>query len=939
MSERLILIDGSGFIFRAYHSLPPLTRPDGTPVGAVYGFTNMMFKLFDSLDATHVAVVFDAGRVTFRNEFYSEYKANRPEPPEDLIPQFPLTREAVKAFNVASVELLGCEADDVIATYAKQASVRGMETVIISSDKDLMQLIGPGVRMYDAMKNKDIGPEQVIEKFGVGPEKVIEVQALIGDSVDNVPGVPGIGPKTAAELINKFGSLESLLAHTDEIPQPKRREVITQHADNARLSYRLVQLKYDCTDIPSIDELAVKPVEPEKLAAFAKEQNFTSMLARVATKYRIDPGALPTSSSATPKPITEAGETPAPKREMAPIARNYTLVTDESALAAWVQKAKDAGYVAFDLETDSLAARTATIAGFSLSVEPGEACYIPVNHREEKATGSSDLFGETSGGTEWVRCGGQLTLEKALSHLKPLLEDAGILKIGHNIKFDMLALMQHGVNVSPIEDTMLLSYLLGAGRNPHNMDDLAAENLGIQLVAFKDVTGTGKAQITFDCVGLEKAKEYAAEDADITRRFETIFKPQVIDSGMLTLYERIERPLPSVISRMEYHGVKVDEAKLRSLSAEFEKELAILEQQIHQIAGHPFTIGSPKQLGEVLFDEMGLPGGKKSGKSGQYGTGAEVLEDLAEQGHEFPQKVLDWRQLAKLKSTYTDALIHEINPKTGRVHTSFALAVTSTGRLSSSEPNIQNIPTRTEQGRKIREAFVAEEGYQLLSADYSQIELRLLAHVAEIAPLKEAFRTGADIHTITASQMFGVAPEKVDGNLRRQAKTINFGIIYGISAHGLASRLGIGRGEAATYIDTYFKQYPGIKDYMERMKQFAREHGYVETLWGRRCHVPGILDKNPARRQFSERAAINAPLQGSAADIIKRAMISVDKFLREGNYKSRMLLQVHDELVFEIANGEEAIVEQIKRRMENAADLSVHFKVETGLGKHWGEIH
>ncbi len=959
MSEKLILIDGSGFIFRAYHSLPPLTRSDGTPTGAVYGFTNMLMKLLDTLDASHIAVIFDAGRLTFRNEMYDQYKANRPELPEDLAPQFPLTREAVRAFNLPSIELAGCEADDIIATYTKQAKKAGMEVVIISSDKDLMQLIEDGVTMFDAMKNKAIGAAEVLEKFGVTPDKVIEVQALIGDSVDNVPGIPGIGPKTAAELINEFGSLEALLQRANEIKQPKRRESVIQHADAARLSKRLVELKCDCTDIPPLDELKVVALDSVKLATYLKENNFTSLLNRVVTKYKVDAASLPASSfhspleaesnrmsdvvggATVPSPPTGSLRSPTPPQggSISPVEITYTSVRDETALREWVTNATAAGHVAFDLETDSLRARSAIIAGFSLCVEAGKACYIPVNHREERAGGATDLFGETAGGKEWARCGNQLTLEQVLTHLKPLLENPAVLKIGHNIKFDMLALKQHGVNVTPIEDTMLLSYCLSAGKNTQNMDDLAASILGHTTTSYKTVTGSGKAQVTFDCVHMDTATHYAAEDADITLRLWQVLKPQLIAERMLTLYETIERPLVPVIVQMEYEGVKVDEARLRSLSKEFEIDIAALEKEIFTIVGHPFTIGSPKQLGEVLFDEMKLEGGKKSGKSGQYGTDAGILEALAEEGHPIANKVLEWRQLSKLKSTYTDALVNEINKNTKRVHTSYALAVASTGRLSSSDPNLQNIPTRTTQGKKIREAFIAAEGFKLLSADYSQIELRLLAHVADIPTLKEAFRTGADIHTITASQMFGVPPEQVTGDLRRQAKTINFGIIYGISAHGLAARLGIGRAEAGAYINAYFEQYPGIKAYMESMKQFAREHGYVETLWGRRCHVPGILDKNPARRQFSERAAINAPLQGTAADIIKRAMIAVDKLLKQGTYRSRMLLQVHDELVFEIADGEESLVEKIKKAMEQAANLSVPLVVDTGLGLHWGEIH
>jgi len=927
-SNRCILVDGSGFIFRAYHSLPPLTRPDGTPVGAVYGFVNMLLKLRDQMQASHLAVIFDAGRKTFRNDLYPDYKANRPPPPEDLIPQFSLVREATRAMDIPAVELPGCEADDVIATYARQAAGQGMEVVIVSSDKDLMQLVGEHIRLYDAMKNKDIGREQVIEKFGVPPELVGDALALIGDSSDNIPGVPGIGPKTAAELIHSFGSLEAVLERASEIKQNKRRESIEANAQQARLSRRLVALKEDCEEIPPLSEFIHRPLPVDKLVDFLQQQGFKSLVTRMQAKQ---PQA---SSPRTPEsPDSDAPDSSLHRNDVV-----YTLVTTEKDLAEWVAKARAAGQVAFDVETDGLDARSATLAGFSLCVEPGAACYVPLNHTTLQAT-QSDLFGGGEGGKP-VRLPDQLEEAKALALLKPLLEDASILKIGQNIKFDALVMKARMIDITPIDDTMLISYVLAAGKHGHGMDELSESYLGIKPISYKEITGSGKSQVTFDRVAPEKARDYAAEDADITLRLHRALKPLLVSERLTRVYERLERPLVPVITRMEYNGIKADRTRLESLSAEFSKEIERLEEIIYRLAGHAFTIGSPKQLGEVLFDEMGLAGGKKSAKSGAYATGAEILEELAASGHELPQKVLEWRQLSKLRSTYTEALVKQINPVTGRVHTSFSLAVASTGRLASSDPNLQNIPIRSEQGRKIREAFVAEEGYQLLSVDYSQIELRLLAHVADIAPLKEAFKHGRDIHAITASQMFGVPVEEIDSDLRRKAKTINFGIIYGISAHGLSTRLGIGRKEASEYIERYFAQYPGIRKYMERMKEQAREKGYVETLRGRRCYVPGINDKNPNMRAFSERAAINAPLQGSAADIIKRAMIAVDKLLTEGGYKSRMLLQVHDELVFEIAAGEKgALVEKIRHLMEQADSLSVPLEVQAGMGRHWGEIH
>ncbi len=935
-SPRLVLIDASGFIFRAYHKLPPLTRRDGTPVGAVYGYVNILTKLLDEAHATHIAAIFDAERRNFRHEIYADYKANRPPPPEDLIPQFGLVRLATEAMNLSVIEQPGFEADDVIATYAAQAKAAGMEVIIVSSDKDLMQLIQPGVTMFDAMKNKPLGPEEVVEKFGVGPEQVIDVQALIGDAVDHVPGIPGIGPKTAAELIRQYGTLENLLARAGEISQPKRRESLQLYAEQARISKQLVTLCTDCRDLPPLEALTRRALEPEKFLGFLQEQDFTSIIGRFQKKFGITPPppeSLPLDAySARPAP---ALATPA---ESAPVISEtrYELVQDTATLEQWVQRAIAAGAVAFDTETDALDATRASLVGFSLCIEPGHACYVPLQHTTDGQSGSqNDLF--APGVT--LRSG-QIPLADAVRVLAPLLTHPGVLKIGHNIKYDMLIMAQHGIEMAPVEDTMLISYCLSAGLHHQGMNELSELHLGITPISYDSVTGTGKKRVTFDRVELDAACQYAAEDADITLRLHRLLKPRLIAERLLSVYEEMERPLVPVIARMENYGIKADVGVLKTLSSEFSRDIAMLETDIYTLAGREFTIGSPKQLGEVLFDELKLGSGKLSKKSGAYATGAQILEELAEQGHALPSKVLEWRQLTKLRSTYTDALVGQIHPRTGRVHTNFSLAVTSTGRLSSSDPNLQNIPIRTRQGKRIRDAFVADAGYKLLSADYSQIELRLLAHIADIAPLKEAFRQRRDIHAATASQMFGVPLDQVSSDLRRQAKTINFGIIYGISAHGLAVRLGISREEAARYIALYFQQYPGIREYMETAKAEAREKGYVTTLWGRRCYVRGIHDKNPSIRQFSERAAINAPLQGSAADIIKRAMIAIDRLLREEGWKSRMLLQVHDELVFEIASGEEeSLPPRIKQAMEQAVHLSIPLEADMGIGSHWGEIH
>jgi DNA polymerase I len=934
-AKTLYLIDGSGFIFRAYHALPPLTSPEGTPVGAVLGFVNMILKLTDDHKGDYVAVIFDAARKTFRNRIYADYKAHRPPPPDDLIPQFAIVREATEAFCLPAIELADYEADDIIATYTKQARAQGMNVVIVSSDKDLMQLIGDGVAMFDAMKQKVIGPAEVTEKFGVPPDKVRDVLALIGDSSDNVPGVPGVGPKTAAELILRFGGIESVLTRCSEITQNKRRETLTANCEQARISYELIGLKDDVAVPVPLEELKACERQPEKLIGFCQKYGLKSVMMRLQQKHNVPAATImATVPAGLPAPRTPA--LPAPGA----VEKHYTLILDEATLARWIEQARIRGIVAFDTETTSLNPEEAELVGFSLASSAGVACYVPLQHKGEGSNApvapQSDLFAAAPRAIALVP--GQIPLARALELIKPLLEDDSVLKIGHHIKYDMRIMQRYGVGITPIEDTMLLGYVLHAGEHGAGMDELAERYLNYKTISYDEVTGTGRNRLPFDRVEIEKAGQYAAEDADITLRLYELFKPQLAGAQLATLYETIERPLVPVLTRMETAGIKVDVAQLAGLSKDFAARMADYERQICGHAGCEFNVGSPKQLGEILFEKMQLSGGRKSAKTGAYSTDNDVLEELAAGGSEIAAKVIEWRQLAKLKSTYSDTLAEQIDSN-HRVHTCFAQAIASTGRLSSSDPNLQNIPIRTEEGKKIRCAFIAEPGYHLLSADYSQIELRLLAHMADIETLKTAFRNGDDIHAITASQMFGVPVSAVNADLRRKAKTINFGIIYGISAHGLAARLGIGRSEAGNYIEQYFTQYPGIRDYMESARAFARAHGYVMTLFGRRCHMPGILDKNAARRQFFERAAINAPLQGTAADIIKRAMIDIDAKLGT-SADTRMLLQVHDELVFEVREdrvGE--ITALVKDLMEHAAALSVPLTVETGAGKHWGEAH
>ncbi|MDJ0947249.1 MAG: DNA polymerase I [Kiloniellales bacterium] len=915
--KHLYLVDGSGYIFRAYYAIPTRNTTDGTPTNATFGFTNMLIKLLRDSDADGIAVIFDASSESFRNDIYPDYKANRDEPPEDLVPQFAMVREATRALNLPCVEMLGYEADDLIATYARQAKAAGARVTIVSSDKDLMQLVEDGVDMLDPMKNRDIGPAEVVEKFGVPPDKVVEVQALAGDSVDNIPGVPGIGIKTAAQLIEEYGDLESLLARAEEIKQPKRRQNLIEFAEQARISRELVELKADVATEAPLSDFGLHQPDPEALKAFLEKYEFRSILARLHDILGLE---APVEEAPPPPPAGEA---------------SYSLIRDAEELAAWVARASAQGLVAVDTETTSLDAVAAELVGVSLALAAGEACYVPLGHKA--AEGSGDLLDDGAAPE-------QIPLEEAIALLKPMLEDPAVLKVGQNLKYDMVVLARQGIDLGPIDDTMLLSYVLEGGLHGHGMDELSRLHLEHETIKFKDVAGSGKAQVTFDRVPLDKARDYAAEDADITLRLFELLKPRLVLEHMATVYETLERPLVPVLAAMERAGIKVDRERLHRLSNDFATRIAELETEIHKLAGRPFTIGSPKQLGEILFEEMGLEGGGRKGKSGAYSTGADVLEALAAQGHDLPARVLEWRQASKLKSTYTDALQAQINPETGRVHTSFSQAVASTGRLSSNDPNLQNIPVRTEEGRQIREAFVAEPGHKLLSVDYSQIELRLAAHIADEAALREAFQAGADIHAMTAAQVFEVPVEGMDPMVRRRAKAINFGIIYGISPFGLAANLGIPQAEAKAYIEAYFERYPAIKAYMAETKSRVRETGYVTTLFGRRVHLPGIKDKNPARRSFSERAAINAPIQGSAADIIKRAMIRIPAALAAKGLAARMLLQVHDELLFEVPEAEVAATTEVVRAvMEGAAapalNLSVPLVAEAGVADTWAEAH
>ena len=983
--DHVFLVDGSGYIFRAYHALPPLTRKsDGLQINAVLGFCNMLWKLLNDMKPeerpTHLAVVFDKSEKTFRTDFYPEYKAQRPDIPGDLIPQFPLIREAVRAFDIPCLEQAGFEADDIIATYARLACEAQATATIVSSDKDLMQLVNDCVTMYDTMKDKRIGRAEVIEKFGVGPEKVIEVQALIGDSSDNVPGVPGIGVKTAAQLIIEYGDLETLILRAGEIKQDKRRQTLIDNAEIARISKRLVTLDQHVNLEVPVEDLAVHEPDYKNLVAFLKAMEFSTLTRRVAEKSGIDAneieanGKLSSGTAAAAPPASTGARAAAPygksgdlfapppqpraKAEAAATLDPATLAASHLAAAkaskidrskyetvrmldrlkAWVLRARDVGVVAIDTETTGPDPITAQLCGFSLAIGDNEACYVPVGHRDGDTKGGKDLFA-----AEAQLSPNQIPEKDALKEIQSMLEDPSVLKVGQDLKFDWQIFSRRGIDVFPYDDVMLMSYVLDAGRGGHDMDSLAERWLGHQKIAYEQVAGTGKGQVRFDSVSIEKAAEYAAEDADVTLRLWKALKARMAAEHVASVYETLERPLVSVLGRMEGRGISIDRQVLSRLSGEFGQKQAGLEDEISKLAGQPLNPGSPKQLGDVLFGSMGLPGGTKT-KTGQWATGARALEELAEQGHELPRKILDWRQVSKLRSTYTDALPGYVNAETHRVHTCYALAATTTGRLSSSEPNLQNIPVRTEEGRKIRRAFIAAPGTKLVSADYSQIELRLLAEVAEVPALQKAFRDGLDIHAMTASEMFGVPVKDMPGEVRRRAKAINFGIIYGISAFGLANQLAIPREEAGAYIKKYFERFPGIRDYMEETKAFAKKNGYVLTLFGRKCHYPDITAANPSLRAFNERAAINARLQGSAADIIRRAMVRIEPALTRAKLNAKMLLQVHDELIFEVPEGEvEKTLPIVKRVMEDAPmpalSLSVPLQVDARAAHNWDEAH
>jgi DNA polymerase-1 len=998
--DHVFLVDGSGYIFRAYHALPPINRKsDGLQLNAVFGFCNMLWKLLRDMKPedkpTHLAVVFDLSEKTFRTDMYPDYKAHRPDPPDDLRPQFPLIRDAVHAFDLPCLEQKGFEADDLIATYARQAFEAGATATIVSSDKDLMQLVNDRIVLFDTMKDRRIGRAEVIEKFGVPPEKVIEVQALIGDSTDNVPGVPGIGVKTAAQLIGEYGDLETLLKRAPEIKQDKRRQALIENADKARLSKKLVTLD-DLVklDVP-IGDLAVHEPDYKRLIAFLKAMEFSSLTRRVAEFASIDAGAIESDAKLVGKSARESAEesSPPPLRgrpageasreggsdtssaENSPpsltlplkgggnaqsktngaltpqalvkarleIAHNqkfdrskYETVRSLDRLKAWVERSRDLGIVAIDTETSSLDPMQAELCGFSLAVAPNEACYVPLSHRRGGEGGKDSLFpGEITPD--------QLSEAAALEIMKPLVEDLGVLKIGQNLKFDWQIFAVRGIEIAPYDDTMLMSYVVDAGRSDHGLDPLARRYFDHETIDFNEVTKVGKNKLTFDNVDIAKATEYAAEDADATLRLWLVLKPRLAAEHVLSVYETLERPLLRVLADMERRGISIDRQMLSRLSGEFAQECGGLQAEINKLAGETVNVGSPKQIGDILFGKLGLEGGTKT-KTGQWATGARLLEELAEQGHKLPQKILDWRQVSKLKSTYTDALPGFVNPTTHRVHTSYALASTTTGRLSSSEPNLQNIPIRTEDGRKIRRAFIATPGHKLVSADYSQIELRLLAEIADIGQLRKAFREGLDIHAMTASEMFGVPVKDMPGEVRRRAKAINFGIIYGISAFGLANQLGIEREEAGAYIKKYFERFPGIRDYIEETKEFARKNGYVETLFGRKCHYPDIKASNASIRAFNERAAVNARLQGTAADIIRRAMVRMDTALMKHKLAAQMLLQVHDELVFEVPDGEvtktlPVVTAVMVEAPMPAVSLSVPLHVEAHAADNWDAAH
>ena len=1004
--DHVFLVDGSGYIFRAYHALPPLNRKsDGLQVNAVLGFCNMLWKLLRDMPPdnrpTHLAIIFDKSEVTFRNKLYPDYKAHRSPAPDDLIPQFPLIREAVRAFDLPCLEQAGFEADDLIATYVRLACERGATATIVSSDKDLMQLVTDCVTMYDTMKDRRIGIAEVIEKFGVPPNKVVEVQALAGDSTDNVPGVPGIGIKTAAQLIVEYGDLETLLLRAGEIKQPKRREALIENAEKARISRQLVLLDDKVAlDVP-LEELAVHEPDARKLIAFLKAMEFSTLTRRVAEYAQVDPsdieaeggakggrasspppqnaavmagldpaihltsqgssnqmdprvkpggddreggggGALPsgrnyaktTGSSEPLTPISLAAARAAAARKTKIERNKYLTVRTLADLKAWVARIRDAGQVAIDAKANSIDPMQAELCGIALALGPNDACYVPLSHKQ-----SGDGAGLFAAGL----APDQIKASDALDALRPLLESAGILKIGFNIKFNAVMLAQHGVVIRNQDDVQLMSYALDAGRNAHGLDALAESRLGHAMLGYGEITGSGKGKLSFDQVAIDRATAYSAEDADVLLRLWHVLKPRLVAERMTAVYETLERPLISVLARMERRGISIDRQVLSRLSADFAQTAARVESEIQEIAGEPVNVGSPKQIGDIIFGKMALPGGSKT-KTGAWSTSAQILDELAEQGYEFPRKILEWRQVSKLKSTYTDALPTYVHPQTQRVHTTYALAATTTGRLSSNEPNLQNIPVRTEDGRKIRRAFIASPGHKLVSADYSQIELRLLSEVADVPALRTAFQEGTDIHAMTASEMFGVPVKDMPAEVRRRAKAINFGIIYGISAFGLANQLSIPREEASAYIKKYFERFPGIRAYMDETRDFCRKHGYVETLFGRKCHYPDIKASNASVRSFNERAAINARLQGTAADIIRRAMIRMEDALAEKKLSAQMLLQVHDELIFEVPDDEvAATLPVVQHTMQDAPFpavlLHVPLQVDARAADNWDEAH
>jgi DNA polymerase-1 len=976
--DHVFLVDGSGYIFRAYHAIrfEPRT-PEGLHVNAVYGFCAMLWKLLKEMKPnerpTHLAVVFDKSEKTFRTDMYKEYKAHRPPPPDDLIPQFALIRDAVRAFEIPCLEKAGYEADDLIATYARIACEAGATATVVSSDKDLMQLVNDRVVMYDTMKDKRIGIAEVIEKFGVGPDKVIEAQALIGDSSDNVPGVPGIGPKTAAELITQFGDLETLLKRVGEIKQDKRRQTLIDNAELARISKKLVTLDDKVPlDVP-VDQLGVHEPDYKNLIAFLKTMGFKTLTQRVADKAGVDAAAIEAADKTAKASTSAAPAQPAAGRQgqlpllapeqagrpaggsaepLTPIslsqrriealraakldAAKYQTIETMDQLKRWIDRAYDTGILALKTETSSLDPMQTALCGIALAVAPNEAGYLPLGHREAEEGEASGLFAPKL-------CGGQIAEKQALAALKAVLEDDSVLKIAHDVKRDWLVLACRGVRLGATDDIMLMSYVLDAGKGGHDLDAIVSRYLGRSPSRFNDVKNKDKALLTPEATPIARASAYAAEDADVALRLWQALKPRMAAEQVVHVYETLERPMPRVLASMEERGISIDPAVLARLSNEFGTKQVALEGEINAIAGTPVNVGSPKQLGDILFGKMGLPGGSKT-KTGQWSTGARELEELAEQGHALPRKILDWRQVSKLRSTYTEALPNYVNPKTHRVHTSYALAATSTGRLSSSEPNLQNIPVRTEDGRKIRRAFVASPGMKLVSADYSQIELRLLSEVAEVPMLRKAFQDGVDIHAMTASEMFGVPVKDMPADVRRRAKAINFGIIYGISAYGLAAQLGIDAKEAGAYIKKYFERFPGIRDYMDETREFCRANGYVVTLFGRKCHYPDIKASNPSIRSFNERAAINARLQGSAADIIRRAMIRIEPELAKDKLNAKMLLQVHDELIFEVPEKEvERTLPIVKSVMQSAPHpavaLHVPLQVDARAAANWDEAH